>query len=523
MSNKVILLLAFLEGISVMIIELIGGKMLVPYYGNSLIIWTSTIGVTMSSLMVGYYLGGYLSMRKKKLPYLYGLITLSAFWIIIMPSIIFPIIQHFGDSNLHTASILSSISLFAFPLILLGATPAILIEQLTTEKNAGTSSGKIFFTSTLGAIFSALFTGFFIISKYGLSSPIIIYGVFLFVVTTILLWKTFNDKIFFFIISIPIFLFSFSSLRKNTDPSSLYHSESLQGQLKVVDQPGGKIGMPRYLQINGVSQTRMFLDFNNPSSSQSGWWYVHLDAALASHVPKNSNTLLMGFGGGSIATELVKLEMKLDVVEIDERLPEIAYDYFLFDTTGVNFYIDDARHFIKKNQTTKKYDLILIDLLHGEVQPNHIFTVEGLQELRQLATENATIIVNYQSNQDEPEKPYLAILNTLWAAGYDAILTDYVKDRPADYIFVASPNSLPDNLFDKFHMNDCCFNNKNVQGFILDPKFITKDSKIILDNPGLPILTDDAPILETMNKETIITWRENMIEQTKVTDYSLFK
>jgi hypothetical protein len=36
MSTKAILLLAFFEGVSVMLIELLGGKMLIPYFGNSL-------------------------------------------------------------------------------------------------------------------------------------------------------------------------------------------------------------------------------------------------------------------------------------------------------------------------------------------------------------------------------------------------------------------------------------------------------------------------------------------------------
>ena len=72
-------------------------------------------------------------------------------------------------------------------------------------------------------------------------------------------------------------------------------------------------------------------------------------------------------------------------------------------------------------------------------------------------------------------------------------------------------------------MNDCCFNNKEVQSFIKTPKFITMYSEIITQNSPLPILTDNAPILETMNKETIITWRENMIKLREIDNFPLFK
>jgi hypothetical protein len=141
----------------------------------------------------------------------------------------------------------------------------------------------------------------------------------------------------------------------------------------------------------------------------------------------------------------------------------------LFDTTRVNYFIDDARHFIKKQKSKKLYDLVVIDLLHGEVQPNHVFTVEGLTELRKLLKDDATIIVNYQSNYDEPNKPFLAILKTFEEAGYDTKLFDTGKDRPADHIYVASPTKLPENLFNFDNMTDGAFNNSRVRSIISSP------------------------------------------------------
>lgn len=525
MSNKTLLTLAFLEGISVILIELLGGKMLIPYFGNSLIIWTSTIGVTMSSLMFGYFLGGFLSKFRYRLLILYFSIIVVALWVIILPSLVSAIINALNDKNLYYSSVLASIILYSLPLILLGSTPTIIIEELTKnnyKNSVGLASGKVFFISTVGAIFSALFFGFLIIENYGISTPLIVYGIILFLSTSILLKHVFKEKIYFLLIALPIFLFSFSTFKKKSLSNVLYHSESLQGQLKIIDENTNTV-RPRLLQINGVTQTKMLLDFNAPHLNRSIWWYVHMDAAIASHKPKNSNTLLLGFGGGSIANELINLEMNLDVVEIDGRLPNIAHDYFMFDTTNANFHIDDARHFIRKNQNKKKYDLVVIDLLHGEVQPNHIFTLEGLEELKNILTKDATVIVNYQSNYDEPNSPYLAILNTLWKANYDAVVTDYIKDRPSDYIFIASPNKLTKNIFNTSHMNDCCFNNKGVQDFIQNPIFIDKNSKLIQESTHLITLTDNQPILETMNKETIKTWRKNMIEQATINNSSLLK
>ena len=57
--------LAFIEGASVMAVELFGAKMMTPYYGSSLIVWTTVIGITLLCLTIGYYLGGRLSMKYK--------------------------------------------------------------------------------------------------------------------------------------------------------------------------------------------------------------------------------------------------------------------------------------------------------------------------------------------------------------------------------------------------------------------------------------------------------------------------
>jgi predicted membrane-bound spermidine synthase len=48
-------LIVFLTGASVMIIELLGTRLIAPFYGASLYVWTSLISVTMIALAIGYF------------------------------------------------------------------------------------------------------------------------------------------------------------------------------------------------------------------------------------------------------------------------------------------------------------------------------------------------------------------------------------------------------------------------------------------------------------------------------------
>ena len=51
-------LIVFVSGTVVMVLELIGSRILAPYLGTSIFVWTSLIGIILAALSGGYYLGG---------------------------------------------------------------------------------------------------------------------------------------------------------------------------------------------------------------------------------------------------------------------------------------------------------------------------------------------------------------------------------------------------------------------------------------------------------------------------------
>ena len=55
--------LAFCGGFSIMSLELLGGRILAPWFGSSIYVWGSIITVFMLALSIGYLTGGRLSLR----------------------------------------------------------------------------------------------------------------------------------------------------------------------------------------------------------------------------------------------------------------------------------------------------------------------------------------------------------------------------------------------------------------------------------------------------------------------------
>ncbi len=64
MKKYILELAVFICGAVVMIFELVGSRILAPYFGNSIFVWTSLIGIILGSLSLGYYLGGKLADKK---------------------------------------------------------------------------------------------------------------------------------------------------------------------------------------------------------------------------------------------------------------------------------------------------------------------------------------------------------------------------------------------------------------------------------------------------------------------------
>ncbi len=56
----------FMTGAAVMVIELLGTRLIAPFYGASLYVWTSLISVTLIALALGYYIGGIWADRAKR-------------------------------------------------------------------------------------------------------------------------------------------------------------------------------------------------------------------------------------------------------------------------------------------------------------------------------------------------------------------------------------------------------------------------------------------------------------------------
>ncbi|WP_440876374.1 fused MFS/spermidine synthase [Thalassotalea sp. PLHSN55] len=175
-QNAFIYCLAFSSGFIIMGIELLGGRILAPYFGSSVHIWGSIITVFMLSLSLGYLFGGKLSTRAPNLGK-YGIIFILA-GLTVLPvalsaapimEVIFTAIE-----DTRYGSLLAAMALFFIPTVILGMISPYSVRLLVTDKNSsGQTAGKLYFVSTLGSALGTIITSFYFVLWFEVNNIII--------------------------------------------------------------------------------------------------------------------------------------------------------------------------------------------------------------------------------------------------------------------------------------------------------------------------------------------------------------
>ena len=149
-----------------MCIELLGGKLLAPYFGSSVYVWGSIITVFMLALSIGYLSGGKLSLFRPSLQK-YGFIFIVSA-ISLMPLIFFSegimdwVFERIEDPRY--GSLLASTLLFLVPTALMGMIAPYSVRILIESKDSsGQTAGFLYFVSTLGSAIGTIVTSFYLV------------------------------------------------------------------------------------------------------------------------------------------------------------------------------------------------------------------------------------------------------------------------------------------------------------------------------------------------------------------------
>lgn len=172
-TRLVILCVAFINGFVIMSIELLGGRVLAPYFGSSVHVWGSIITVFMLSLSLGYLWGGRLSLRRP------GPRVFASFFVL-AAALCLPII-FFADAVMQSifvavedpryGSLLTALLLYFLPICVMGMVSPYSVRLLvSSQEHSGGVAGMLYFVSTLGSALGTLGTSFYFVLWFDINA-----------------------------------------------------------------------------------------------------------------------------------------------------------------------------------------------------------------------------------------------------------------------------------------------------------------------------------------------------------------
>lgn len=357
-------------GAAILSIEILGTRVLGPFYGVSLYLWSALITVTLAALSVGYAVGGQLADRRASTSRLSFFFVPSGIWLLVVPAFGDRILYALEPLGLRPAVLLGAIILFFPPLTLLGMVSPYAIKLKTrTLGELGRSAGNLFAISTLASVVGALLTGYYLIPNIGISRLVILIAVILIITGLIAPLARIGYRISLLaaaIIALGVnLLFGDGELEDDNSVNMVEVTQSTYGEISVADMNGS-----RYMLIDGAIHTEINRDSHEPRSA-----YVDVIDLASNFFSKPGKMLLIGLGGGSIARRYYSRGWEVDAVEIDPKVVEVAKEYFGFADSMATVYQMDGRRFLREYE--KKYDLIVLDAFGSSYIPFHLVTREA--------------------------------------------------------------------------------------------------------------------------------------------------
>ena len=413
---------ALLCGAGVMLVEVLGARLIGPFFGVSLFVWTSLIGVTLAALALGYLFGGRLADRYQSADVLYAGVLLAGILVALIPLLKAPVLSAAVPLGLRGGAMVSAFVLFAPSLLLLGAVSPWLLRIAARELgNIGRVAGGLYALSTLGSFVGTLATGFFLIGVLGVERIFQLAGLAL-VTWGVGYFGLYRNRWSVAVAMLIPLLTGTAGLPQprqmadGTEVALVASRDSFYGSIKVVDYRHGAMHT-RELIIDGLVQGGIDMG-TGQSVYEYAYLLEHLPVALN---PGGRRCLVIGLGAGVVPRGFRARGIATDVVDIDPEVVRMAQMHFALDPS-LPVVIADARYFLAS--TAQSYDYVVLDVFTGDTTPGHLLSLEAMQLIRARMNAGGILAINLVGDIGPRGRMTASVVRTLRA------VFDRVEVRP---------------------------------------------------------------------------------------------
>ncbi|MCS7173810.1 MAG: fused MFS/spermidine synthase [Armatimonadetes bacterium] len=400
----------FASGGVLLALEIVASRVLAPTFGNSIFVWGSLIGVFLTALSVGYWVGGHVADRYPRYGVFCGLVLLAGLLVVPIPAVSPWLLERIAlaDVGPRMGPLLAATLLF-FPASLVMGTVSPFAVRLAarTVQTVGNTAGRLYALSTLGSIAGCLAAAFWLLSVMGVREIILVLGLVEmgmaalgFAVARRVGWAVAATAAGV-VAAVLIPRVGYAG-----PPGVVYARDTVYHRITVSDEGG-----VRYLKLDNYWQSAM--DLQDPNRTVFRYAdYMHAGMLF---VPDPARVLLIGVGGGTLPKQYLRNYpgVHMDMVDIDPHVIEVARHYFHVPVGGrLRAFAEDGRQFVRR--TSDRYDQVLMDAYLRDTLPFHLATREFFQEVRGILTPRGVFVMNVIGAMAGPEsRLFRAVYRTL--------------------------------------------------------------------------------------------------------------
>lgn len=414
-------LIALAVNAVIMAVEMLATRLLFPFYGNTIFIWSSIISIVIAGLFLGYMAGGMAAERVKNR---FGLVFAE----LLAAGAVVMFIPYLGDAFLFRLErapalyppLLGCFIVFGIPAGLMASVPPAIVG-IWAEEGGGTASlasGAVSALAAFGSIAGTLLTTFYLIPEFGVRELFSGLGLCLGGAAALALWAGRGRQKTKSLGALAAFiLLSASAARANAHPRRLlmadpvFSKDSMYQLVRVFEQTSGP-SLLRVLMLDSTHEGAMRMDTREAVFEYTRAYKLFLNA-----IPKDVSSRVLFIGGGAYTMPIKVAEglprSSVEVAEIDPVVKEVGRRYFgAGSVSNLSTTLADGRQALRGRRGV--YDGIFIDAYQGVMAiPFHLTTREFFTEVKGALRPEGFVSLNVIGNLVEKEGFFCSTIKTL--------------------------------------------------------------------------------------------------------------
>lgn len=408
--------IAFITGFALMVFELVASRILAPTIGSSTYIWTSVIGVIIAALSLGYAVGGWLADKRVAQQDISWLLLAAACCVSFTLVMSQGLLTTLGDTMLDARikGLIASLVLFMPASFALGAISPYLVRMHTDSiTTAGRSVASLSALNAVGGIIGTFSAGFIFFSIMGSRQTLVLVLVLLLAASWLILpryrWK---ERALLVVL---LLLTCINAIAPRAAAMTLANIDTPSAHYQVINTTYN--GQSLNALLTGPRGWQSGVYVNQPD--ELAFDYTRSIAEVVADAPHKDRMLVLGGGAFTLPQHFAKTypSAKIDAVEIDPKLVDIAKEYFHYDAPqNVTIIADDARAYL--GYTTTKYDIIVVDVYSDINVPFALATSEYTAVLKQALKPGGVVVANIIGANTPACAPLLGAIHTSYTANF---------------------------------------------------------------------------------------------------------